>query len=337
MGSRTAFVWMSHRFEAPLLDEFARMRLALRDADRAFVLTDADVVPDTLAAEVHRFAFAQLATRATRLVGDGILRNLHLAWLDFAEAHPGFDHYWFVEYDVHYAGPWRELIDAFRDQPHDLFCAHLRDAAEEPAWHWWHEIRSPDGALDRSSLLRGFLPIARLSRTALQVLADAVAGGWSGFLEGLIPTLMQQRGLRIGDFGGDGRFVPDGFRNRFYTSFSDREGSLCDAGTHRYRPAIAYPRIAPGRIYHPVKPEQCLIDAGLDSEHAGAAIASALEQIRRDREHRWVPVEHLLQVLAGIDVPALRRTIAGLAQDNPGDLRFVRLRERLDRLVGAAA
>jgi hypothetical protein len=335
MSSRTALVLMTHRFEAPILAEFARMRRGLRDDDRAFVLSYAKAVPDTLDADVHRFVFADIAPRASRLLDDGILRNLHLAWLDFFDAHADFDHYWFVEYDVRFAGPWQEPIDAFRDQPHDLFCAHLRDATEEPDWHWWHEIRPPDGALDRSSLLRGFLPIARLSRAALQVLTDAVAAGWSGFLEGLIPSVLHHRGLRIGDFGGDGRFVPEGFRNRFYTSFSDREGSLCDAGTHRYRPAIAYPRIQTGHLYHPVKPEHCLIDAGIDSEHAGAAIANALEQVRRYREHRRVPVDRLLQGLTGLDAAALRGSIVRLQQAHADDERFARLRQRLDRLVGA--
>ena len=334
---RTAVVLVSHRFDPSILDEFARMRQALRDGDRAFVLSDAAAVPDIPGAAAHRFEFEHIARRAARLVGEGILRNLHLAWIDFFAAHPDFDQYWFVEYDVRFAGPWAELLDAFREQPHDLFCAHLRDASEEPDWHWWHEIRAPAGPPDRAALVRGFLPIARLSRRALGELADAVARGWTGFLEGLVPTVLQARGLRIGDFGGDGRFVPDGFRQRFYTSASDAAGSLCNVGTHRYRPAIAYPRIAAGRIYHPVKPEACLVDAGIDAEHAGAAIGNLLEQVRQYRLHRDAPAEALLQALAGIDAEALLGAIERLARRHGGDARFARLRERFDRVVGAGA
>jgi hypothetical protein len=334
---RTALVLLTHRFDAPILDEFSRMRRALLDGDTAFVASDAARIPDTLDAKVHRFVFADIARRASRLVEDGILRNLHLAWIDFFDAHPGFDHYWFIEYDVRYSGPWHELIDAFRNQPHDLLCAHLRDAVEEPDWHWWREIVSPQGVPERASLLRGFLPVARLSRDALQTLASAIASGWSGFLEGLIPTLMQDRGLRIGDFGGDGRFVPEGFRNRFYTSFDDREGSLCGAGTHRFRPALAYPRIQPGRIWHPVKPEHCLVDAGIDAEHAGAAIGNLLEHARQVRERQRAPVEACLQALAGIDTASLRTIVAELERKHSSDIRYARLRERLDQLVDAPA
>jgi hypothetical protein len=96
---------MTHRFDAPILDEFARMRRALDPHDRAFVLSDAATVPELPEATVHRFAFASVARRARHLVGSGILHNLHLAWLDLFAAHPQFDHYWFVEYDVRYAGP----------------------------------------------------------------------------------------------------------------------------------------------------------------------------------------------------------------------------------------
>jgi hypothetical protein len=334
---RTAVVLLSHRFDPPILDEFARMRRALRAGDQAFVLSDAAVVPDIPGAGVHRFAFDAVAGRAARLVGAGILRNLHLAWLDFFAAHPTFDHYWFVEYDVSFAGPWADLLDPFRDQPHDLFCAHLHDASEEPDWHWWHEIHTPAGSPDRGALLRGFLPIARLTRRAMTVLKEAVAQGWSGFLEGLVPTVLQAHGLRIGDFGGDGRYVPDGFRHRFYTSASDPAGSLCQAGTHRYRPAIAYPRIATGRIYHPVKPEACLVDAGIDAEHAGAAIGNLLEQVRQYRQHRDVPVDALLQALAGIDAEDLHAAIERLAQQQAGDPRYARLQERYARVVGVHA
>jgi hypothetical protein len=328
---------MTHRFDAPILDEFARMRRALDPHDRAFVLSDAATVPELPEATVHRFAFASVARRARHLVGSGILHNLHLAWLDLFAAHPQFDHYWFVEYDVRYAGPWRDLIGAFRALPHDLLGAHLRDAQDEPDWPWWHEIRPPRGEIDRADALRGFLPIVRFSRRALAQLSDDTALGWSGFLEGLVPTLLRLRGLRVGDFGGDGPWVPDGFRNRFYTSRSDRAGALCHVGSHRYRPALAYPRIVPGRIYHPVKPEACTIDAGLDAEHAGAAIANLLEQVRQHRLGRELPVGVLLQALAGIDGAELWARIAQLVREHPGDPRYAGLRRRMMQLAEAAA
>lgn len=334
---RTALVLITHRFDAPILDEFARMRLALREGDRAFVLSDAEVLPDGLAAQVHRFTFAGVAPRAKRLVGHEIMWNLHLAWLDFFDAHADFDHYWFIEYDALYAGPWRDLFDAFRDQPHDLLCAHLRRHADEPDWHWWHEIRAPEGGPDPASCVRGFLPIARLTQHGFAVLRDKVQSGWTGFFEGLLPTVLHLHGLRIGDFGGDGPFVPDGFRNRFYSSVSDRAGTLHNLGSHRYRPALAYPRIVPGRIYHPVKPEACMIDAGLDPEHAGAAIGNLLEHVRQHRLHRDTPVDTLLQAYAGIDSAELREHIAQLRRDHADDPRYIRLHERMLRLTDAIA
>jgi hypothetical protein len=340
---RTAIVLMTHRFDPSILAEFERMRAALHAGDRAFVLSDAEELPDDLAAPVHRFTLGRVATRAKRLVGHEIMWNLHLAWLDFFDAHADFDHYWFIEYDAVYAGPWRDRSMP-GDQPHDLFCAHLRRHAEEPDWHWWHEIHPPDGVLDPASCVRGFLPIARLSRHGFAVLRDQVRAGWSGFFEGLLPTLLHLQGLRIGDFGGDGAFVPEGFRERFYTSASDRAGSLHNLGTHRFRPPLAYPRILPGRIYHPVKPESCLVDAGVDDvERSGAAIANALEQIRQRRQQRAasgtrdVDLDTVLQALTGLDVPTLRNAIERHVEATAGDHRFILLRQRLERLVDAAA
>ena len=254
---------MTHRFEEPILGEFARMRAGLRPGDQAFVLSDGSAAaPASLDGFVQTFDTAHACSRAVRVLETGILRNVHLAWLDFFDAHPDFDAYWFIEYDVRYSGPWAQLFDAFRDQPWDLLCTHLRRRSQEPHWYWWNEIHAPDGPVSPEQCLRGFLPVTRMSRRGMVCLRDAVAQGWNGFLEGLIPTLLHLRGLRIADVGGTGPFVPAGFRNRFYTSVDDPAGSLMDGGTVRYRPVMEEPRRLPGwaswvlrgRLYPPVKP-----------------------------------------------------------------------------------
>ncbi|MEO8485862.1 MAG: hypothetical protein ABI585_05925 [Betaproteobacteria bacterium] len=334
---RKAVVLMSHRFDAPILGEFERMHEALDESDLAFVLSDGSLQPPAeWVQRVQVFDYARIARRARRVIGDDVLRNIHLVWIDCFEAHPQFDHYWFIEYDVVYAGPWREIFDAFRDQPHDLLCCHLRESSEQPDWYWWHEIHAPAGPVGKSQCVRGFLPVARLSRRGLECLRDAVAAGWTGFFEGLVPTLFRRQGLQIGDLGGTGPFVPAGCTGRFYTSVGDRAGALLNLGTMRYRPAIAYPRIAAGRLYHPVKPENCIVDAGVaDAERTGAAIANALEQIRRHRlrlfaaERRHVDLDVLLQVLTGIDARALHDAIDRLEREHEGDFPYARLRERL--------
>jgi hypothetical protein len=300
---------MTHRFDPSILEEFERIREGLRDGDEAFLLSDGSAqAPPQVAPRTHTFDCGQVLRRAARVIEEGILRNVHLAWIEFFEAHPGFEAYWFIEYDVVYSGHWAEVFDAFRDSPFDLLCSHLRPHAHEPGWYWWEAIHSPRQPLPADRLLRGFLPIARLSRPGMERLRDAVDEGWCGFLEGLVPTLFQACGLRLGDLGGDGPFVPPGFRNRFYTSVSNATGSLLDLGTMRFRPPIRFPRIRQGRLYHPVKPERDTFDPGPGQPLlACAALDRALDRILGLQQPHRVPpflasanVDHLLQVFTGL-------------------------------------
>lgn len=309
----TAVVMMTHRFDEPILAEFARMRQGLGERDQGFLLVDGAVTAPAMAGQrVHRFDFATLARRASRVIGDDILRNVHLAWIDFFEAHPGFDRYWFVEYDVRLAGPWGELLDATESLPHDLVCPHLRPFALEPRWFWWPEVQAPGRALAPRRLVRGFLPIARLSRAGLHRLRGAVDEGWSGFLEGLVPTALHEAGLSLADLGGEGPFAPAGVRRRFCTTApADRGGSLVDRGTMRYRPPIAFPGIRSGLLYHPVKPETTVLDATSDPARLGpVALEQALSTLprgsatERARALRVATGLDPVELLAALEEPA---------------------------------
>lgn len=320
----TAALLMTHRFDAPILEEFQRIREGLGAADRAFLLSDGSApTPAAVAPWTHTFDYPRISRRAARVIGEDILRNIHLAWIDFFEAHPGFENYWFIEYDVRYSGSWSELFDAFRDLPHDLLCTHLRPFALEPGWAWWSAIQAPGPPLPAAGRLRGFLPVARLSRRGLERLRDAVDEGWGGFLEGLIPTLFQVSGLQIGDIGGDGPFVPSGFENRFYTSVSDPAGSLQSLGTMRFRPPILFPGIMPGRLYHPVKQEPGTLEAGgHQPRHACAALGRALRTIRE-------------QILPAQDPPCRAEALADSLLQVFTGLRSTEVREALDRMAAA--
>jgi hypothetical protein len=299
---RTAVVLMTHRFDESILDEFHRIREGLGATDQAFLLSDGSAAtPAPVAPWTHTFDFAHVSRRASQVIGADILRNVHLAWIDFFEANPEFDAYWLIEYDVLYSGSWNELFDAFREHPCDLLCTHLRAHAQEPGWFWWPQIHAPAAgpALPEELLLRGFLPISRFSRRGFERLRDAVDEGWAGFLEGLVPTLFLASGLSIGDIGGDGPFVPEGFRNRFYTSASDADGSLRDLGTMRFAPPILFPRILPGRLYHPVKPEPNTFDAGAHQPRlACEALGRALRVLAEQPSP--APADHQLQILTGL-------------------------------------
>ena len=135
----TAIVLMTHRFDPSVLAEFQRLREGLEETDQVFILSDGtSPAPDSVAGFVHTFDCDRVLHRAFGVIGrhptesdSGILRNIHLAWTDFFEAHPGFESYWLIEYDVFYAGPWKDVIETFRDTRFDLLCSHLRPRAHE--------------------------------------------------------------------------------------------------------------------------------------------------------------------------------------------------------------
>ena len=151
-------------------------------------------------------------------------------------------------------GRWQNFFDAFKDLHADFLGPHLRLKEEEPQWGWWNTLEAPKGQTVPSTLLRSFCPIQRISQRALELLENKAMEGWGGHQECLVSTLLHDTGYLLADIGGDGVFVPPGFQNRFYTSFSWPDGSLVHFGSMRWRPAFSFvPLWSRHALYHPVK------------------------------------------------------------------------------------
>jgi hypothetical protein len=211
-------------------------------------------IPDEYSEETYFFDYNSLRSRAVRVNGDQIVPgNGHLVVLDFYESHPGFDYYWFIEYDVVFTGNWATLLDAVQNDRADLLAAHVRSLQEEPRWPWWETLDLPGCLLQRTAWLRAFLPIYRISREGLRVVNEHVKLGWSGHFEGLVPCAIGSASLSISDLGGAGTWTPNGRRHRFYSSFSSTAGASLNAGTHRHVPPHFFPRLRRNTIFHPVK------------------------------------------------------------------------------------
>ena len=195
---------------------------------------------------------------------------------------PGFADYWLVEHDVRFTGPWRLFFDACSSIDADLLTGHVREHADEPYWPHWR-MAHPVESMPLERRVRALHTVARLSARALDHLRAAQAGGWSGHHEVLVPTLLRAAGLRIADYGGDGPFVPAGFRNRFYTSYSTLGGELRAIGTVRYRPARSHAGRRKNTLYHPVKSaaERALAPAGPRTSAAWELVRHLNWRLRR--------------------------------------------------------
>ena len=92
-----------------------------------------------------------------------------------------------------------------------------------------------------------------MSNGALNYLDNLLQKGWIGHQEVLLPTLLSLGGFSLGDLGGDGKYVINGFKNKFYIENKDEPGLHPENGTMRFRPVMYRVGKRKNILYHPVK------------------------------------------------------------------------------------
>jgi len=180
-----------------------------------------------------------------------IANNAEIPILLFYLKNPHYSYYWVVEYDVRFTGSWNDFFSYFSNNDADLLGTTLFRYDVRPNWTHWHFLKTPGRKLEKADLIRGFLPIYRISNRALAQLHYAYMDGWTGHPEVTIPTILKYSGFRIEDIGGDGEFVDHKNLNRFYRNTPKNEG--LSPGTFVFRPVIPHPGDERGKIWHPVK------------------------------------------------------------------------------------
>ena len=165
---------------------------------------------------------------------------------------PKYDYYWYLEYDVVYSGNWKDFFAEFDENNADMLSTNISCHDEIPDWPLWKSVDlPPDLDLPRSSWLRSFNPILRLSHHGMEVLTEECRKGWKGHSEAVMPTALLQRGLSIEDFGGSGEFTPPERKHRHYRS--NRLDNSLAPGTFIFRPAMTAPGDERRMLWHPVK------------------------------------------------------------------------------------
>lgn len=143
--------------------------------------------------------------------------NNHFPFLKFYLNNKYYDYYWLVEDDVYFSGEWFHFFNTFNNDESDYITTNIHMFAEESNWYWWHSLKSPI-LLGNNNKVRSFNPLYRLSNRALDCLDKALKNGWQGHHEVVIPTLLYNEGYRLTDMGGTGSFVPESYKNKFYSS-----------------------------------------------------------------------------------------------------------------------
>lgn len=181
--------------------------------------------------------------------------SCHFPVLRFFLDNKRYNHYWLVEYDVEFTGEWNVLMNDCDENlsDYDFLSCHIEkfDAEKNGNWTWWY--RSNHLGMDLRDCVKGFNPICRYSCQALAYLDLFQKAGNSAHSEVLITTSLYLAGFKIGDFGGQGEFVPEGYKNKYYVYNSEE----CDGSTMRYRPVYNAMDISEkgikNKLYHPIK------------------------------------------------------------------------------------
>jgi len=257
-GNTEAVLLMTHFLGGGIIDQYHRLAAeAGRGRDVVLLYNRGDdpkpgrFIPPAVAAfpfdadDVRGLGFPAKGRRPSAW-------DVELFALLFAARHPRYQRWWVVEYDVDFTGRWSALFDAFADDGADLLATTLHRHPVNPGWPNWKTVRAPEGRPPPETMVRGFLPCYRMTRRAADALQAAYLAGWRGHYEATVPTILDRSGLVIEDIGGDGEFVAEGNRNRFYTN-NPAVDSLAP-GSFVFRPVRAAPGGESGLLWHPVKP-----------------------------------------------------------------------------------
>jgi hypothetical protein len=254
-------LFLTNKTSAPILKQFDQITREIKHMIPSVLLFNA--------AHIHNIPL-QVAKRPHHIFTNDILHSLgyvtilpnalqgseHFALLDFYRQNPNFDHYWFVEDDVRFNGNWHNFFSAFSDlyNPFDFISCHLTRFDDLPHWFWWNYFHSPEHiTVPHTQRIRSFNPIYRISNNALSYLNNLLTAGWRGHQEILLPTLLSVGGFSLGDLGGNGKYVINGFENKFYKNENKHIGPHPEKSSMRYRPVMFRIGNEKNILYHPVK------------------------------------------------------------------------------------
>lgn len=254
-------VMLTHRTDDRVLRHFERLKreagpllpvyLALQD-NSAEPPAGVDIhVPDSLAPAAIPARAAEMRARKMRHV-QGYL-DLVLLTIADSPVLPNYRHIWIAEYDVDFAGDWRDFFARYLRCDADVVANNILTRAECADWPHWKYSGKPEDVPPEQQL-RMYTQIVRLSRQMISTYRQEMARpGWRGYYEHTMPTAALHHGLSIEDIAGEGRFAAPPERRMHRPSTWKFRPVL---GNHYFHEKPA--AFTPGLLHHPVKP---LLDA----------------------------------------------------------------------------
>ncbi len=203
---------------------------------------------------LFRFNNSILSELGYKALGNTLVPgNNHFPLFKFYLEYQAYENYWIIEDDVRFNGSWSSFFNTFFDFKSDFTSCQIRHWNEDPNWYWWNSLKHPSKTMLPEKRLASFNPIYRISKKALEFLDRCLKDNWQGHHEVLFPSLLNDGGYQLADFGGSGKYVLPGFENKFYLNYNGQINDIPTEGTMRFRPSFGFTGHYKNKLYHPVK------------------------------------------------------------------------------------
>ena len=252
---KTAIIYITHLMNDSVKEEINKLSCLSMSGVELYIAYDIDkcrfLIPD--AVRDYQFSYKTINEHGLGTWGCTLLDgNMHHIFLDFFNQNHDYDYYWFMEYDVRFAGNWKDFFSFFELNNADFISSHIEYQEDAPSWTRWNEISLINISDEEIHLVKSFNPICRLSNKMLRMLQERSLLGDKGHYEVLLPTLANKFKLKLFDIGGVGTFSSKTTPNLFYTEYVN-ENKIVTC-THRYRPSYSSDSLSiKDMIYHPIK------------------------------------------------------------------------------------
>jgi len=238
---RDVVVYRARHITPLVSGEVDRLRREMPDFRVVVVAYQPDYIWRDNSADVHLFGAEDLRSlpydgKNSAVDWNNPIGHHDLPLLAYYLRNPSFDRYWLIEDDVRFSGLWGRLFGELSTSRADLLMTTVQKFAENPGWHWWKSLVSPETEISDEHRIKGFGPFCRLSNQCLAVIDRRYRAGWGGHFEVTWPVACVTSDLKLEDVGGSGAYSPPERRGRFYTN-TPSAWSLFP-GTFVYRPGF---------------------------------------------------------------------------------------------------
>lgn len=256
---RTAVLFITHVINQYVEKHFNKLKDELSENYELFLFYDEQKLSARAAKKLagesvlpHEAGAWKRFKRAGRYFTEKIPGNEDGNLLHAVNRLPGYQYYWYIEYDVNFSGHWQTFFSAMELSRADLLATNLYRYSFNTDWPLWKSLEVPEGiTIASEDRLHAMFPVSRFSAAAAKVLIEEYKAGWAGHFECVVPTVLNQQRLIIEDLGNEGEFTAEPNRHRFYRS-TPSNNSLAP-GTFVCRPCIDAPGDEPNMLWHPVK------------------------------------------------------------------------------------